>query len=1261
MRSLTLTSLLVLIASVLLVSAAPASAARPHEFKGVTIGEPGSGPGQLSEPSGVAVNEATGDVYVVDTKDNRVESFSSTGTFLHQFNGQEIDGLPGGLGKEAPAKFSFPSAIAETSGIAIDNACQLHKPVLTEATSPTCAEYDPSAGDVYVADVGHSVVDKFTAAGEFVGQVDTASPLNGIAVSDNGELWTCTGDEVATVVNFPHAPTTDFTESESRNTPGFGYAEPGFAADANDNLYVHINGLFAGTNLIYKFTRAGDELSGHHGNQFDTEPPTGVAVELSNSDLYEDNGESLSRIGPELSKLERLTVPGGGGGGVGVDSASETVFVATTADTVQVGEVVPPGKPSAGGISTSQVTGDSAVLSGEVKPNGAASTYSFEYGSCPPDTTSCPGTPFTDILPSPEGSVGAENDFNTYPVSVHVQALKPGTVYHYRLHAHSPLGEGNAEGTFRTQNPPGSFALLDSRTYEMVSPSDKHGAGLKFIGHGQVTQAAAAGGAFTYLADAPTEAQPAGYAVLVQVLSKRGPDGWESHDLALPHGSATGSTGSEYVAFDEGLSSAIVQPIGAFEPSLTAEAPQRATEQTPYLADLAASHTLYTPLVTAANDPFHPFGEEGSCPPQSLCGPGFAGATPDLKHVVLQSHVALTETPLVKSNDEIGEYEWSEGKLSLLTALPDGQAAGNGPSLGSDEGALARNAISADGSRVVWSEHGGDNHLYLRYNATQQQSPIVNGKCSVPSDACTLQLDAVQEGASGENAAEPEFQVASVDGSRVFFTDPQRLTTDSGGQRLNSGEGDLYVCQIVVGAGGEQACDLTDVTPRHNGENAGVQDVMPGISDKGCDVGSSGECNAYFVADGILTEEPNAAGEHAVRGNCSLEQAAALCNLYVAHWDGSGWTTRLVAVLSAEDYPDWNGQHSLIPFQEFTSRVSPNGRYLEFQSDRDLTGYDPLDASTGKPDEEVYEFDAQTGRISCASCDPTGARPVGIEFGKMHEGLDGAGEVWSPASRGLAGSVPAWTTFTHGGETMYQSRYLSDSGRLFFNSPGALVSSDVNGKGDVYEYEPKGVGNCSEATNGPSIAYKPARTFEGEVEGQNLKGEEGAGCVGLVSSGTSSEESGFLDASEGGSEGEHGQPGTEAGADVFFLTTEKLSRADYDTSYDVYDAHECSSASPCITPPGAQPASCESADACRAAPTPQPEVFGAPASATFSGPGNLTPPTPVSPAKPKTLTKAQLLAKALKACRKKHNPHKRLACQKQAHKRYPSKSSKGRK
>ena len=82
--------------------------------------------------------------------------------------------------------------------------------------------------------------------------------------------------------------------------------------------------------------------------------------------------------------------------------------------------------------------------------------------------------------------------------------------------------------------------------------------------------------------------------------------------------------------------------------------------------------------------------------------------------------------------------------------------------------------------------------------------------------------------------------------------------------------------------------------------------------------------------------------------------------------------------------------------------------------------------------------------------------------------------------------------------------------------PGA-----VNGLEDVYEYEPEGP-TCNPSTQSQAEVYKT----EGESKG----------CVGLISSGTSKEESAFLDASA------KGGPGTneEEGEDVFFQTSAQL-------------------------------------------------------------------------------------------------------------------------
>lgn len=139
------TGLLTVLAAAFLALAAPtALAARGHEFKGETIGEPCTAepcaPGQLKEPTAVAVNEASGDVYVVDQGNNRVVRFDSVGTFLGEFDGSAT---PAGA-------FSY-GAEPQVSALAVDNSCALQS-----LTEPACEAPDPSAGPVYVLDQGGS-------------------------------------------------------------------------------------------------------------------------------------------------------------------------------------------------------------------------------------------------------------------------------------------------------------------------------------------------------------------------------------------------------------------------------------------------------------------------------------------------------------------------------------------------------------------------------------------------------------------------------------------------------------------------------------------------------------------------------------------------------------------------------------------------------------------------------------------------------------------------------------------------------------------------------------------------------------------------------------------------------------------------------------------------------------------------------------------------------------------------------------------------
>ena len=603
------------------------------------------------------------------------------------------------------------------------------------------------------------------------------------------------------------------------------------------------------------------------------------------------------------------------------------------------------------------------------------------------------------------------------------------------------------------------------------------------------------------------------------------------------------------------------------------QAEQRAYEAAGSEANRAYLAPGYLPLVTPADDTANNrFG--GAL--------NFLGATPDLSHVVFESKVGLTSA----APSAAGLYEWeAAGGLQLISLLPDGTPAadpflGDGEAQGAEGGVNARHAISNDGSRVFWTD--GKEHLYLRDTETAE----------------TIQINAAQghgvtePGPGGREVPEPgegrqevHFQTASADGSKVFFTDTARLTEDSTLEPLGEeGPADLYEFEVTSSPGAPLRGRLFDLTPVARQGSADVLNLIPGASEDGSFV--------YFVANGELA--PGASPGHCARyytKNPRRRARPAICISPSPIQNTPASARRGSSPPSPhEDAADWGADpsSSLIPVQDLStlsSRVSPDGRYLAFMSDQRLTGYDNEDVSSEHPgerlDEEVFLYDASADRLICASCNPGGQRPTGV-YDNLNSGeglslLVDRTENWN--EHWLAGSLPAWT-LDYGKETSatYQSRYLSNSGRLFFNSADALVpqvtvssrKEEVNGAQqnvgveNVYEYEPEGVGSC----------------------------QSSGGCVGLISSGTSGQESAFLDASE-------------TGNDVFFLTAAPLVSEDNDKAFDIYDARVCSEASPCLSSPGGSAGSCESSASCRP-PTPsQPQAAVAPASASSSGPGNV--------------------------------------------------------
>ncbi len=1208
----------------------------------------GEGDTAMSDPSAVAVDEASGDTYVLDTGNSRVLRFGPAPErrFLEAWGYGVADGAkqyeqctskcgPGIAGVHA-GQFNLPVAIA------VDN-------------SP-----GPSHGDVYVAanrTFKEAAVDKFTAEGKPLAPLPEEEELVeggvvGVAVAPDGSVWVEREDEEAEFLleHFDGAEDNQLMAMEELElqgvqlTAGETYpSRPGFAVDSRGDAYITYERggkdaeehgrneqctAHVCTTAKVKVSEESQSLEAEMlSSELDEQGSTGVAVALTGEaqagdDVYLDNGSSVAAFNAAGALIQRF---GGGtlqgGAGLALDAATDEVVVAdATAADLEVFAPAPPGAPIVEESSVAaRVTPESAELRATIDPDGAVTHYRFQYG-----TASCAAVPdpCSEAPAAPGGEIpllGA--GFGDQAVTDTVDGLLPATRYHLRVIADNADGESaSGERTFLTAATPRELA--DGRAWEMVSLADKHGSSVEAIRlAGGLVQSAANGRSVTYVTTGPVyeeEAEVEGNrdSERSQILSARGASRWTSHDITTPNEVALGTEPGlplEYQFFSPELAEALVEPVSP-QP-LSAEA----TEKTGYLRHnatcLAERASCFEPLLTTADDTAgSAFALETS----------FVGATPDLHHIVLHANVAL-----IAGAPKEALYEWSAGKpaaerLQLVSLLPEtGAPAPPGAELGGGAKEMHSTAISTSGARVIW-RIGGENvgHLYTR--------DMESGE--------TLQVDEPEEGVTPQLGSIPDFKTASADGSRVYFTDEQHLTKNASGVEqgnIETAPRNLYVFEASKPKGHR----VTDLTPEshelNHGEGAGV------LGEASVGEGAGGSF-VYFVANGKLTSNAEA-------GHCHAEApASASCNLYVVHgvpvleggMTHERWgAPELIAQLSSEDSPDWGapegtetGEAGAYNLKSMTSRVSPDGEHLAFMSERPLTGYDNTDLNSGAADEEVFLYKYAPegdGQLLCPSCKADGEPPAGVhDTPEVGEGLGlvvDRPETWSTeAEEGvdhwLAGSIPGWTNIAKQ-ISYYQSRYLSNSGRLFFNSSDSLVPGDNNNKEDVYEYEPDAVGSC----------------------------ESQAGCVALMSSGESNRESAFLDASENGN-------------DVFFVTNGQLAPQDTDTAADIYDARVCrvSGSEPCLSPPPAAPRPCDDEAECKA-PAPAQPSYQAPASATFSGPGNQVHGGAVEASKqvrkstPKPLTRAQRLAAALKKCRKLKRTNRRLACERQARRSYGTK------
>jgi RHS repeat-associated protein len=255
---------------------------------GFQFGKSGTESGQFKEPSGIAVN-ASGDTYVLDTGNNRVQEFGPEGKFLRKFGAS-------GTGN---------GELKAPEGIAVD-----------------------AGGKVWVADTGNNRVEEFSETGGYLaqfGSTETLKAPQGIAVDSEGNIWVADTGNSRVREWAKEEGSETFYVRRTFGTAGTGeeqFKEPqGIAIGAEGNVYVadtgnsRVDEWSAKGKFVRKFASEGtgtDQLKAPHSVATDSEGHVWVADTANNRlEEFSATGTFMQTVAKEGTGEGQLKGPKG--------------------------------------------------------------------------------------------------------------------------------------------------------------------------------------------------------------------------------------------------------------------------------------------------------------------------------------------------------------------------------------------------------------------------------------------------------------------------------------------------------------------------------------------------------------------------------------------------------------------------------------------------------------------------------------------------------------------------------------------------------------------------------------------------------------------------------------------------------------------------------------------------------------------------------------------------------------------------------------
>jgi hypothetical protein len=781
-----------------------------------------------------------------------------------------------------------------------------------------------------------------------------------------------------------------------------------------------------------------------------------------------------------------------------LENATYRVRLTTTNATVTLRSVVgtfTAGAPQISDVRARDAGESSAILEAKIDPNGFDTTYRFDWG---------PTAAYGNSVPAQAVSVGAGN--KPVLVTAELSGLATATSYHYRVVAASR--QGVAETSDQEVETVDSCGLPDRRCLELVSPREPGPVSRPGLSSNEELnfQSSIYPGSLMYSVANGLPGTTKAAEVLYQAV--RGPEGWASTQVGPPisEPNEVGGPGSR-TAQTSALSADLSCGVVTSSQLLTADPGTRLVAELGgsnlYRRNPDGSYTAITKL-----PPENPTAELSEGQSLELNLYKVYGYSEHCSKVVFLSPFRYSNVPTVSSHlggsqSPVYVYEWEEGTLRNVGVVPgNGEEVAVEATLGEPSAEPgATNVVSEDGSRVFFAakrqkaanpEEAGKVGIFVR--EVRENGTVTR---------VTRDLSQSETGVPDRGAL---FQYATPDGSRVFFIANAGLTPVSSTTGFDLYEYDLETNRLT---------DLS-VTSQGGGAEVGALGIEAGTGAPGGEGGFLGAsrdgAQVYFAARGELVPG---------RGRSFAENAAA--NTFSIYGEHNGKVS-YASVMTTEEL-----RH------KSSLRVSPDGRYLLYQSSADLTGY----VSGGAP--EAYLFDARstTEPIVCVSCrqdgqpsvEPVGNNPVGSEerqnpfhprarlivrngrpvvfftsFDRLAPGaVSGSSNLYEWAHS----QVFLITTEPHGlqnppdnhGVVKENIEFMgadADGSDLYFNSPAALTWEDPDQRISVYDARvdggfappPSPPSPCSSVVEGacqgpsaspPAVGSPSTSTFVGPV------------------------------------------------------------------------------------------------------------------------------------------------------------------------------------